>query len=194
MSDAEYDAMFNELKAIEVDHPELRTPASPTQRVGAVPREGFTKVTRSVRMYSLDNAYDADELREFDRKVREGLGEQAYAYVAEPKIDGASIEVTYEGGVFALATTRGDGETGEDVTENVRTIRSIPLRIEETRPLTVRGEIYIRGADLDAVNEQRVAQGEAPFANPRNAASGSLRLMDPRITACLLYTSPSPRD
>ena len=184
VSDAEYDTLFNELKALEAEHPELASPSSPTQRVGATPREGFVKVTRAVRMYSLDNAYDADELGEFARRVSEGLPEGTSAtFVTEPKIDGASIEVTYENGHFVQATTRGDGETGEDVTANVRTIRSVPLRIDETRPITVRGEIYIHGADLDAVNEQRVARGEMAFANPRNAASGSLRLLDSRLTA-----------
>ncbi|MFK8002871.1 MAG: NAD-dependent DNA ligase LigA [Polyangiales bacterium] len=184
VSDAEYDTLFNELKALEAKHPELVTASSPSQRVGATPREGFTKVTRAVRMYSLDNAYNAEDLGEFERRVREGLpAGTAASFVTEPKIDGASIEVTYENGQFVQATTRGDGETGEDVTANVRTIRSVPLRIDELRPITVRGEIYIHGADLDAVNEQRVADGESAFANPRNAASGSLRLLDSRQTA-----------
>ena len=184
VSDAEYDSLFQELRGLEKDHPELVHPASPTQRVGAVPREGFTKVKRAVRMYSLDNVYDEKEVRDFDRRVRDGLPKGAkLSYVAEPKIDGASIEVTYENGLMVLAATRGDGEVGEDVTQNVRTIKSIPLRISEPRTLTVRGEIYIHGADLDAVNEQRQSRGEALFANPRNAASGSLRLLDAKITA-----------
>lgn len=184
VSDAEYDTLFNELKALEAKHPELVSVSSPSQRVGATPREGFTKVTRPVRMYSLDNAYNAEDLGEFERRVREGLPTgTSVSFVTEPKIDGASIEVTYENGQYVQATTRGDGETGEDVTENVRTIRSVPLRIDELRPITVRGEIYIHGADLDTVNEQRVADGEAAFANPRNAASGSLRLLDTRQTA-----------
>ncbi|HJK91039.1 MAG TPA: NAD-dependent DNA ligase LigA [Polyangiaceae bacterium LLY-WYZ-15_(1-7)] len=184
VSDAEYDGLFNELRALEKQHPELVGPASPTQRIGAEPREGFTKVTRAVRMYSLDNVYDEDEVSEFDRRVRDELhGDATVSYVAEPKIDGASIEITYEDGVLVLASTRGDGETGEDVTANVRTIRALPLRIPEKRTFTVRGEVFIYGADLDAVNEQRKADGEAEFANPRNAAAGSLRLLDPRITA-----------
>ncbi|MEM6960017.1 MAG: NAD-dependent DNA ligase LigA, partial [Myxococcota bacterium] len=116
LSDGEYDKLFQELRALEAEAPELQTPNSPTQRVGAPLDERFEKVRRAARMYSLDNAYDADELREFDRRVREGLGDTPYAYVAEPKIDGASIEVTYEGGNLVLATTRGDGETGENVT------------------------------------------------------------------------------
>lgn len=184
VTDQEYDALFQELRALEAEHPELVSPASPTQRVGAEPREGFVKVTRAVKMYSLDNAYSEEDVSEFDRRIRDALPKGTkFRYVAEPKIDGASIEVTYENGVMVLATTRGDGETGEDVTTNVRTIRALPLHIPETRTLTVRGEIFIYGADLDAVNDQRRADGEAEFANPRNAASGSLRLLDPRITA-----------
>jgi len=184
VSDAEYDALFNELRKLEKEHPELVHPGSPTQRIGAVPREGFVKVKRDVRMYSLDNVYDEKEVRDFDRRVRDALPKGTkYSYVAEPKIDGASIEVTYEDGHLALAATRGDGEVGEDVTSNVRTIKSIPLRIAETRKLTVRGEIYIHGADLDAVNQLRQSRGEALFANPRNAASGSLRLLDSKLTA-----------
>ncbi len=184
VSDIEYDGLFQELRKLEAEHPELVSDSSPTQRIGAVPKSGFKKVTRAKKMYSLDNAYTDDEVAEFDRRIRDALPKGTkYRYVAEPKIDGASIEVTYENGVMVLATTRGDGETGEDVTTNVRTIRAMPLHIDETRTLTVRGEIFIYGADLDAVNDQRRADGEPEFANPRNAASGSLRLMDPRITA-----------
>jgi len=182
ISDAEYDALFRELVALEEEHPALRTPSSPTQRVGAEPREGFVKVERQVRMYSLDNAYDGEELREFDRRIHEMIGE-GYSYVAEPKIDGASIEVRYEGGELVQASTRGDGRVGEDVTGNIRTIRAIPLRIADDRALTLRGEVFIRPADLDTVNELRASRGEAAFANPRNAAAGSLRLLDPRQTA-----------
>ncbi len=182
VSDAEYDTLFRELRALEEAHPELQTPSSPTQRVGAEPREGFVKVERPVRMYSLDNAYDEAELREFDRRIREMIGE-GFTYVAEPKIDGASIEVVYEGGAMIQATTRGDGKVGEDVTVNVRTIRAIPLHIPDERRFTLRGEIYIRPQDLEAINELRATRGEAAFANPRNAAAGSLRLLDPRQTA-----------
>lgn len=184
ISDAEYDSFFNELKKLEKQYPELVSPSSPTQRVGAAPKDGFKKVTREKRMYSLDNAYDENDIREFDRRVRDGLKKGAkVTYIAEPKIDGASIEVTYADGEMVLATTRGDGETGEDVTSNIRTIKSVPLRISEKRAITVRGEVFIFGADLDAINEQRQSRGEALFANPRNAASGSLRLLDPKITA-----------
>ncbi len=184
LTDAEYDRLFRELLELEAAHPALVTPESPTQRVGAEPAEGFEKVKRAVRMYSLDNVYDAEELREFDRRVREGLGpDAAPRYVAEPKIDGASIECRYEDGRLVQASTRGDGSVGEDVTSNLRTVMSLPLRIADRRPLTVRGEVYIHGADLDAVNAQRATRGEALFANPRNAAAGSLRLLDPRMTA-----------
>ncbi|MBX3247200.1 MAG: NAD-dependent DNA ligase LigA [Myxococcales bacterium] len=183
VSDAEYDALYRELLALEEAHPELVTPSSPSQRVGAAPREGFRKVERAVRMYSLDNAYSADDLREFDRRAREGAGVDTIAYVAEPKIDGASIEVTYEDGRLVLASTRGDGAVGEDVTSNVRTIRAVPLEVSERRRMTLRGEIFIRPADLEAVNEMRRTAGEPEFANPRNAAAGSLRLLDARLTA-----------
>jgi DNA ligase (NAD+) len=184
ISDAEYDRLYRELLALESTHPELVLPDSPSQRVGAAPREGFVKVKRAVRMYSLDNAYSREELVEFDRRVREGLGADGpVRYVAEPKLDGASIEVTYERGKLVLASTRGDGETGEDVTANVRTIRSVPLRIPHAARLTLRGEVVIHRDDLAQINEARRARGEEAFANPRNAAAGSLRLLDPKLTA-----------
>lgn len=183
VSDAEYDALFRELLELEQRFVELRTPASPTQRVGTTPREGLVKVKRAVRMYSLDNAYSRDDLLEFDRRVRDRLEQEAPSYVAEPKLDGASIEVTYDGGALSLASTRGDGETGEDVTANVRTIRNLPLSIPFTGRLTLRGEVVIHRADLARINEKRKAREEEPFANPRNAAAGSLRLIDPKLTA-----------
>lgn len=182
VSDAEYDKLYHELRRLEERAPELVSPESPTQRVGAEPAEGFTKITRPVRMYSLDNVYDGEELGEFERRVREGLDEEP-TFVAEPKIDGASVEVVYEGGVMVQASTRGDGQTGENITTNMRTLPGLPLRIPEKRTLTLRGEVFIYGADLDAVNELRVERGESTFANPRNAAAGSLRLLDPRQTA-----------
>jgi DNA ligase (NAD+) len=184
ISDAEYDRLFRELLALEAAHPALVTPHSPSQRVGAAPREGFRKVKRAVRMYSLDNAYSEADLRAFDARVRGGLShDDPPVYVAEPKLDGASIEVTYEHGKLSLASTRGDGETGEDVTANVRTIRSLPLTIDHPGRLTLRGEVVIRREDLAQVNELRAARGEELWANPRNAASGSLRLIDPKLTA-----------
>ncbi|MBI2893181.1 MAG: NAD-dependent DNA ligase LigA [Deltaproteobacteria bacterium] len=184
VTDAEYDALYRKLLALEAEHPELVSPFSPSQRVGGAPREGFVKVRHAVRMYSLDNAYSDEELAEFDRRVREGLPDGApVSYVAEPKLDGLSIEVVYEDGQLALASTRGDGIEGEDVTANVRTIRSLPLRILERRSITVRGEVFLHGADLEQINSERVAKGEPAFANPRNAAAGWLRVLDPRITA-----------
>lgn len=182
ISDAAYDALFLELRALEAAHPELCTPLSPSQRVGAVPRDGLNKIKRKVRMFSLDNAYSEGDLREFDRRVRDGLGIASAEYVCEPKLDGASIEVVYQGGALAQASTRGDGETGEDVTANVRTIRNIPLSISYLGTLTLRGEIVIHREDLAQINELRTTRGEEPFANPRNAAAGSLRLIDPKLT------------
>ena len=183
ISDREYDALFEELKRLEHAHPELVTPSSPTQRIGETPRASVAKVEHAYPMFSLDNTYGEDELREFDRRVREGLGDEPFAYVVEPKLDGASLEVIYQHGKLVLAATRGDGRVGEDVTENVRTMRSVPLVIEDARTLTLRGEVVIFRKDLEAVNERRVGEGEEPFANPRNAAAGSLRLLDARETA-----------
>jgi len=184
VTDAEYDALFRALRALEAAHPELVTAASPTQRVGGQVREGFAKVAHVHRMMSLDNAYSDGDLREFDRRVRDGLrdGEQV-RYVCEPKIDGLSLEVAYRGGHFVRAATRGDGTVGEDVTANVRTIRAVPLTIADKRDLTVRGEVLIYRDDLDTINEGRLAAGEEAFMNPRNAAAGSLRQKDPRKTA-----------
>ncbi len=182
VTDGEYDTLMNELKALEKAHPQLVTASSPTQRIGAPPKDGFKRVTRAVKMYSLDNAYTDDEVRAFAQRIVDAVGND-FSFVAEPKIDGASIEVTYENGQMVLATTRGNGTVGENVTLNVRTIRAMPLSIPEKRTLTVRGEIFIYGADLDAVNELRASRSEPTFANPRNAASGSLRLIDPRLTA-----------
>lgn len=184
ISDRQYDALFAELGALERAHPELITPASPTQRVGGSAREGVTKVNHEHPMLSLDNTYDEAQLREFDRRVRDGLKSGAVVhYVAEPKLDGASLSVVYKDGLFTLGATRGDGKVGEDVTENVRTIRAIPLSIPDARQHTLRGEVVIYKRDLERINELRLANDEEPFANPRNAASGWLRLLDTRQTA-----------
>jgi DNA ligase (NAD+) len=184
ISDREYDALFGELKALEARYPELVTPTSPSQRVGEQPREGVTKAEHAQPMYSLDNTYNEDELREFDRRVRGGLKSATRVrYVVEPKLDGASIEVIFRQGALYAGITRGDGRLGEDVTANVRTIRSLPLSIDDKRPLTLRGEVVIFRRDLEAINEQRNALGEEPFANPRNAAAGSLRLLDAQLAA-----------
>jgi DNA ligase (NAD+) len=183
ISDREYDALFAELKQIERAHPELVTPDSPSQRIGERPREFAVKVEHAHPMYSLDNTYGEDELREFDRRVREGLGEESFAYVVEPKIDGASLELIYKHGKLTCGATRGDGRIGEDVTDNVRTMRSVPLTIGDKRAFTLRGEVVLFRKDLDAINARRAEAGEEPFANPRNAAAGSMRMLDPRETA-----------
>src|SRR5580704_13227761 len=187
ITDAEYDTMMRELKQLESEHPELVTVDSPTQRVGAAPREGFVKVAHSSPMLSLDNALGEDELRDFDRRVRGLLGDQKYAYVAELKMDGLSLAVHYRDGRLHRAITRGDGVIGEDVTENARTIRSIPLRLK-TGAKDLRGDIEVRGEVVfnrkafEKLNAEREAEGFPRFANPRNAAAGSLRILDPKVT------------
>ncbi len=186
ISDAEYDALLRELMELERRHPELVTPDSPTQRVGAPPRADMGEVRHAVPMLSLDNAFGEEEVREFDRRVRERLGAARVGYSCEPKFDGASVSLRYEGGVLVQAGTRGDGYRGEDVTANVRTIRTVPLRLQGEgwpRVLEVRGEVVIPKADFERLNAERLERGEAPFANPRNAAAGSLRQLDPKVTA-----------
>jgi DNA ligase (NAD+) len=187
ISDAEYDRLWRELQALEAQHPELITPDSPTQRVGAAPAKAFGEVRHSVPMTSMDNAFDEAEARAFDERVRKGLDtEHAVHYTAEPKFDGTSISLRYEDGLLVSAGTRGDGSTGEDVTQNIRTIRTVPLRLHGhgwPRVLEVRGEIVIPRKDFEKLNAEQVKQGAKLFANPRNAAAGSLRQLDPRITA-----------
>ncbi|MBI2383852.1 MAG: NAD-dependent DNA ligase LigA [Gammaproteobacteria bacterium] len=186
VSDAEFDALFRELQELERHHPELPTPDSPTQRVGGAPRADFAPVRHRLPMQSLNNCFSEDELREFDRRVREGLRRDAVEYVAEPKLDGLAISLVYEHGVFARGATRGDGETGEDITENLRTVRSIPLRLRTGHPprlAEVRGEVYLPHKGFERLNRQQAERGEKTFVNPRNAAAGSLRQLDPRITA-----------
>jgi DNA ligase (NAD+) len=183
ISDAEYDALMRELQAIEAEHPELATPDSPTMRVGGKPREGFQKALHSSPMLSLDNALDDAELRAFDGRVREWLGAEPFRYVAELKMDGLSMAARYRDGLFSQAITRGDGTTGEDVTQNARTIRSIPLRVVVGEPIEVRGEIVMNRRAFDRLNADREERGLTRFANPRNAAAGSLRVLEPGITA-----------
>ncbi len=184
VTDAEYDAALRRLRDLEEKHPELITPDSPTQRVGGKPREGFVKVRHSSPMLSLDNALNEEELRDFDRRVRELLGDVPYRYVAELKLDGLSMAVHYEGGVLRQAITRGDGAEGEDVTENARTIRSLPLRIKTPLPtVEVRGEVIMNRRAFERLNLERDQQGLPRFANPRNAAAGSIRVLEPSITA-----------
>ncbi|MBS1172637.1 MAG: ligA, partial [Proteobacteria bacterium] len=183
--DAEYDRLFRELQQLEADHPELVTPDSPTQRVGAAPAAAFGEVVHGVPMLSLANAFSEEDVAAFDRRCREGLGRESIEYAVEPKFDGLAISLTYEEGRFVLGATRGDGYKGEDVTSNLRTIRSLPLRLQGDAPrrLEVRGEVILFRRDFERMNAEQRAAGEKEFVNPRNAAAGSLRQLDPRITA-----------
>ncbi len=183
ISDAEYDAMTRELQRLEAQHPELVTPDSPTQRVGGKPREGFLKVPHSSPMLSLDNALGEAELRDFDRRVRSLLPDESSTYGAELKLDGLSLAVHYRDGAMVRAVTRGDGVIGEDVTENAKTIRSIPLRVKGGGDWEVRGEVVLTKSAFEKANAEREAAGLPRFANPRNAAAGSLRVLDPSVTA-----------
>ena len=183
VSDAEYDALFHELRLLEEKYPELVTPESPTQRVGGAPREGFVRVPHSSALLSLDNAYNEEELADFDRRVRELTGLDEVEYVAELKLDGLSLAVHYTDGLLSRAITRGDGAVGEDVTENARTIRSIPLRLDPPLACEARGEVILTHAEFERANRDRADQNMPPFANPRNAAAGALRVLDPSITA-----------
>jgi DNA ligase (NAD+) len=184
--DAEFDRLFRELEALEKTYPALLTPDSPTQRVGGKPASGFSQVTHRVPMLSLNNAFADEEVAAFDRRVREGLGIDAVEYAVEPKFDGLAISLAYENGLLVQGATRGDGYTGEDVTANLRTVRAIPLRLDTPhapRLLEVRGEVLMLKADFERLNAQQRQKGEKEFANPRNAAAGSLRQLDSRIVA-----------
>jgi DNA ligase (NAD+) len=184
--DAEYDRLMNELKAIEARHPELVTPDSPTQRVSGVASPEFAEVRHAIPMLSLANGFTDEDLADFDRKVRERLGSTGpIDYAAEPKLDGLAISVTFRKGEYFRAATRGDGITGEDVTANVATIRSVPRRLRGQPPavLEVRGEVFLPFAGFEKMNRDQLARGEKTYVNPRNAASGSLRQLDPRISA-----------
>jgi DNA ligase (NAD+) len=184
ITDAEFDRLMRRLEELEAQHPELVTPDSPTRRVGGKPREGFVTAPHSSPMLSLDNALNEAELRDFDRRVRSLLGGESYRYVAELKLDGLSLAVRYREGVLVQALTRGDGLEGEDVTENARTIRSLPLRIHTDLPeLEARGEVIMHRAAFERLNEEREKAGLPRFANPRNAAAGSVRVLEPAITA-----------
>ncbi len=186
VSDAEYDRLMRELEDLERRYPELQTPDSPTQRVGAAPVKAFGEVRHQVPMLSISDAFSDEELADFDRRVRERLGVARVDYAAEPKLDGLAVSLRYEDGVLVRGATRGDGYRGEDVTANVRTIRTVPLRLLGTghpRLLEVRGEVILSHAGFEALNRQQLARGQKPFVNPRNAAAGSLRQLDPRVTA-----------
>ena len=184
--DAEYDRLFRELQDVEAAHPELALADSPTRRVGAAPLSAFSQLSHRVPMLSLNNAFEDEEVAAFDRRVREGLGAELVEYAVEPKFDGLAISLVYENGVLVQGATRGDGYTGEDVTANLRTIKAIPLRLHADLPpplFEVRGEVLMLKADFAKLNRHQRDKGENEFANPRNAAAGSLRLLDPRITA-----------
>lgn len=185
ISDAEYDALMRELIRLEQQYPQLVTPDSPTQRVGGAPLPEFGTVRHRTPMLSLDNAYSIEELKAWEARLSRLLPGERISYVAELKIDGLAISLEYEQGRFVRGATRGDGTTGEDVTQNLRTIRSIPLRLRTDRPVTmdVRGEVYMTKSEFERLNEARARRGEPLFANPRNAAAGSVRQLDPRVTA-----------
>ena len=186
VSDAEYDRLFRTLQALELAFPELLRPDSPTQRVGGAPLAAFNEVRHATPMLSLNNAFEQEEVEAFDRRVAEALGSPLIEYATEPKYDGLAVSLVYENGLLVSGATRGDGTTGEDVTTNLRTVRSIPLRLHGRHApasLEVRGEVLMLKADFARLNERQAQLGEKIFANPRNAAAGSLRQLDPRITA-----------
>lgn len=187
ITDAEYDALFRELVELETQHPELQTPDSPTQRVGSPPSEAFAKVTHRTAMLSLADAFDRDEVSEFNRRIHRALGTVNVEYVTELKIDGLAISLLYENGRYKVGATRGDGHVGEDVTGNVKTIPSVPLSVpvaaEFPGTFEVRGEVYMPKRSFQRLNSDLEREGKAPFANPRNAAAGAVRQLDPRITA-----------
>src|SRR5262252_3930851 len=191
ISDAEFDQLMDQLKLLEAEHPELITPDSPTQRVGGKPREGFIKVRHSAPMLSLDNTYSEDELRNWERRVHELSGRKDVEFVCELKLDGMSLALHYEAGHLVRGITRGDGTTGEDVTLNVRTVRSIPLSIPREAlkkasippSFEVRGELLMPVDAFKKLNQERDKQGLATFANPRNFAAGTVRQLEPSIAA-----------
>ncbi|MEJ2084249.1 MAG: NAD-dependent DNA ligase LigA [Acidobacteriota bacterium] len=188
ISDAKYDELYRELKDLEEANPLLLSDDSPTQRVGGAPLESFAQVEHAAPMLSLDSDADPEAVCRFDERLKKSIGDQKVSYVAEPKLDGASVELVYERGRLRRAATRGNGARGEDVTSNVRTIRAVPLTLrDDRRPipefLSARGEIIMQLEAFEKLNEQLIGQGRDPFANPRNAAAGALRQLDPRLTA-----------
>jgi DNA ligase (NAD+) len=186
ISDLEFDKLLKELQTLEAAHPELITPDSPTQRVGGAPIPGFVTVAHRQPMLSIDNAYSADELRDFDTAVRKQIKNEPIEYVVELKIDGVSMSLIYEHGLLTVAATRGDGERGDDVTHNLRTLPDVPLRLNSATPpalFEARGEVYMTRAELVRINRLRTAQGEEPYANPRNLTAGTLKLLDPKLCA-----------
>jgi DNA ligase (NAD+) len=186
ISDKEYDKLYRELIDLETEYPELITPDSPTQRVGGAALSQFNHIKHRQPMMSLDNTYNKNELIEFDNRLQRLIGENTHTYIVEPKIDGLAISLRYENGILISGSTRGDGKTGDDITANIKTINSIPLRLDSDTPpavLEVRGEVYMPIKGFQEINKTREEAGQEPFANPRNAAAGSLKLLDPRIVA-----------
>src|SRR5918997_3457934 len=186
ISDADYDALLARLQQLETEHPELVTPDSPTQRVGGRPAEGFAEYVHRRPMLSLENSYNIDELRAFDERCRKLADGREFEYVAELKIDGLSLSVHYADGVLARGVTRGDGRRGEDVTQNVRTIRTVPLRLKDgggAGDVEVRGEAYLSRREFERINAEREEASEPRFATPRNAAAGTIRQLDPKVVA-----------
>lgn len=187
ITDQEYDRLMRELIDLEAAHPELASEDSPSQRIGGEPIDGFRTVEHAVRMMSIDNTYSEADLRAFDERVKKGLGGEKYGYVLEPKIDGVAVTVRYEKSRLALAATRGDGGRGDDITANIKTVRSIPLRLVDGKDipkiLEVRGEVFMSNAQFQKINRAREAAGEETFANPRNFTAGTLKQLDPKITA-----------
>ncbi|MBQ2732528.1 MAG: NAD-dependent DNA ligase LigA, partial [Clostridia bacterium] len=182
ISDYEYDMLFRRLQELEAEHPELKDPNSPTQRVGGDPLSAFESVEHAVPMGSLTDVFSYEELDAFIAKAEAAVGTDAY-FSAEPKIDGLSVALTYEKGRFVRGATRGNGTVGEDVTENLRTVSGVPLMLSEPLDITVRGEVYMSRASFEGQNRRRAEKGEALMANPRNAAAGSLRQLDSKVTA-----------
>ena len=186
ISDKEYDKLLKELVDLEKKHPDLATPDSPTQRVGGAPIDGFVTVKHRLPMLSIDNTYSPSELKEFDKRVCKGLGKEKPSYMVELKIDGVAISLVYENGLLTTGVTRGDGEKGDDVTQNLKTVGGVPLKLNTKNPpalLEVRGEVYMARASFARLNEQRVKDGLEKFANPRNSTAGSLKLLDPKLCA-----------
>src|SRR5262249_8872188 len=185
ISDRDFDRLLEELKSLEAEHPELVTPDSPTQRVGGEPIEGFRTVRHRTPMLSIENTYNAEELREFDNRVRKIIRDEPVRYVVELKIDGVAVSLTYRDGRLDVGATRGNGEEGDDISHNIRTIHEIPLVLGDDRfeDIQVRGEVYMNRAELKRINAERAKQELEPFANPRNSAAGSLKLLDPKQCA-----------
>ncbi|MEK6571617.1 MAG: NAD-dependent DNA ligase LigA, partial [Bacteroidota bacterium] len=187
ISDAEYDKLIRELIELESAHPDLLTPDSPSQRVGGQPTKEFPAVTHSTPMLSLSNVYSEEEVHDFDRRVQTLLGRQPYRYVCELKFDGVAISLKYEDGIFVRGATRGDGVQGDEITNNLKTIGSIPLRLRTNEKymmnIEVRGEVFMKKQDFEKMNRERERAGEKLFANPRNAAAGTLKLQDPKLVS-----------